>query len=1043
MLVSLASCSGGGGSGSAQLEITRGFATGNASFDGGLYIHGKNTTNGEQFSFALLAKQKAAVTLSFGTWEIRAIGWDNDPELDPLEGDVLCAHETVNFSSNNQALSLHATNAKCNSPAFATITADPNTSYMSQVGNLFEFKPLTVFPCGALYDPANPTQLLPSSLFTPGFCSNYPAGFQKKAGGVIVSLQTKLPGQLLTDGIVSGCMPAHVNVSGKPIPTFKLLPTKIPVTITLFDDPTCLDESIIGKFHFAEGVEAIVARTARNFDAVTAPTEFSTALALQSEPTRRGTTPLTTELPFFRCNFAAPADVGEACMKLPTVLGGASYVVSPGQNTLKIPGDCSPADITNPATEITGKITQTTCVESGDGLTSYLSFSLDMTAPEGMTSFDFGSTLNIYVRKNFRHVMTNLKKIIGWGNQSTVEDSLPNIYDDMETGNGDPRGGILGNLQDPFGPGFMGGFFWDVPCTATPLPAPVKKTIILSKHGMEEPIAVIVTNPPAHTVPGYIADSNNPNGPMASNVFHRRYILRKLINSVVGYKTNMVMDIACDGTSAWSTSVGANSRIGRREEFYSQNDADYISEERTLLYWNTTYPQNSRFELYRYSHGYDPITLSTIADSSFKRAEKFAGTNSNDLKVTDLHYSYMGDDVMSSEGLHYSEDDITGLNKVTHKVMPDIMVTKAGTPESVGSIFNNGLFEDEKERMRYGTTFNLNNEHTGAFKAGPNGKYIHAYPNAIGDKLVIVLHNGISLSGQEVAYSADKIAVDMSFDGTKAIVVASASADLIFYVWNGTAWNNGSASTSAVEILEALILNNGEFLIAVRKSDKKLYLGMGDTSNPPTTFPSALNLTSFYSTTPDEVQEFAMVKTSILAGGSETFHLVMNTFNTSTTDRVLSTCPYKPSAPTCTERQIKYAPADTGWAMHLSAHNSNDGKEIIISYADATPPSPPPGMVPTQYNSVRSSDRSVTWSTPVTYDATVDYEIMHSPSSFDVFDMTDVTLTPPSITPLPVMAPYIPPVAPGFKMNYNGLNPTNMQNVFTPTATFENIGAGL
>lgn len=1040
MLATFASCSGGGGSGSANFEINRGFATGNEVFTGGLYIHGRNTRTGEQFSFALDLEQKASLSLSFGTWDIRAVAWDGDPESDAFEGNVLCSHEVVNFNSNNQAVRLQVTNDKCEDPAFATVTSNPSTSFIRQVDGQYEFKPLTIYTCGALYDTTKPTQLLSSTSFTADFCSYYPLGFQQKAAGVIVTLQSLLPGKLPTDGLSSSCMSADQAIQAAPISTFMKLPTKIPVTISLFEDPNCNVDSLISKFDFSEGLESTVAKSARNFDAITAPTYSNTALALPSEMPQRGTTPLSTELPFFKCNFAAPTDKGDACLNMPPLPGIADYIVSPGYNLIKIPGnDCSAGDITSPSSSINGLISYNDCILGVDGTSAYLSFMLSMSATEGAASFNFGSTINIYIRKNFTNVMKGLRDSIGWGNQTSTDNSLASLSDDKDQ-DGDWMSGVIGDIQSPFGPIFMGGFFWDVPCTTTPLPAPIKKTMTLNEDGQQLGVMIIVTNPPPHTVPGYIADSNNPKGAAISNIFHRRYILRKLVDSVTGHKTELVIDIACDGTDTWSTSVGSNARIGRLEEIKDESSADAIRNERSLIYWNTTYPHNSRFEEYRYTDDYNPLTSIINFESSFIRGEKFAGTNSNDLKVTGLYYSYRASTIESSEEIHHSEDDITGLKLVTHKTMPDVQIrTMSGSPDPIGSIFNNGLYEDEKERIRYGTNIRMENQ-VGAFKAGPSGKYIHAYPNAAGSKLVIDFHNGNTLSSQEITYNAEKVAVDISFDGTKAIVVASGSADLIFYVWNGSTWINGSASTSAVETLDTGILNNAEFLIAVRKSDKKLYLGSGDTSNPPSTLPSALNMTSFHSGTLDVVQEFALIKTSILAGGPETFHLVMNTLNTTTNYRLLSTCSYTHSSPGCSENTVTSASQETGWVMNLSAHNSNDGKEIIISYAHA---SAPPGPVPTQYISTRSADRGTTWSNPVIYDAN-DYNIMTRPAGYDVFDMADVTKGIGSgLPPTPVMVPYIPPVVPNFKMNYNSLNPTEMEKVFTPRSVFENIGDDL
>ena len=98
-LTLLAAC-GEGGKGSVQLEISQGFATGNSQFDGGLYIHGKKVGSTEEFSFALVSEQRASLKLSFGQWDIRAVGWDDSAQV--FEGKTLCAYEKVNFQSNNR-----------------------------------------------------------------------------------------------------------------------------------------------------------------------------------------------------------------------------------------------------------------------------------------------------------------------------------------------------------------------------------------------------------------------------------------------------------------------------------------------------------------------------------------------------------------------------------------------------------------------------------------------------------------------------------------------------------------------------------------------------------------------------------------------------------------------------------------------------------------------------------------------------------------------------------------------------------------------------
>ena len=135
----------GGGKSTVKLEVTRSFSSSNSTFDGGLYIVGKNATNGEEFSVALTTESSISLTLNYGKWDISAVGWDNDPDL--FEGDVLCGSTSIDFKSAEASAPISVSSGNCKNP-----------------------KLLKFLTCGALFDPSNPSQLISSSNLTDSFC---------------------------------------------------------------------------------------------------------------------------------------------------------------------------------------------------------------------------------------------------------------------------------------------------------------------------------------------------------------------------------------------------------------------------------------------------------------------------------------------------------------------------------------------------------------------------------------------------------------------------------------------------------------------------------------------------------------------------------------------------------------------------------------------------------------------------------------------------------------------------------------------------------
>ncbi len=1005
----LISC--GGSKSSMKVEVTRSFSSTNSSFDGGLYLHGKNLSTQEEFSIALSNQSSTSIVLNFGKWDIRVVGWDNTSQV--MEGNVLCAHEVIDFKSEEQRASLQVTNAKCNDPALGSST------------------PVGIYFCGALYDPNAPQNLRSPDNLTVAFCDSYPKAFRKTdIQGIIYTLHSKLPGGSLSDGLNSGCLSSFNNHEKK-------IPTKIPLTMKVFSDSNCSGTSEIGKYYFPTGLDVTqLSRSELNFDAVF--NQNFQMLALAVPVSKRGTTPFLTEMPVIKCGaFASP----DYCLTLPSMPSGSHYVISDFDNALFIPGPINDGVCSNNTLTGWNSSLQLKGCEYKDGGLVIKVRSIGLPQNSNVNfSFGVGSGGEILYQYSARvsndiNIFRYLSHILGFN--EIPSPPLANSLLDSD-GKVDDRSqdlGIFGEISDLFSPSKVGGLFWDQTCSPAPLSNPITRNVSFIEKGSLKNYSLTLTNPPAVNTPRYIATSN-PRELTDTQAFHRRLIIRNF-KGLLGYQTETVFDFACDQEDMINFTT--NLRIGRLEAYDEELTASSINTKQTLFFWNTSLLQNTRFE--RYEFETDKILTGTNnwrvqrRSTSFIRGEKFNNLSNTQINSLNYRYNYQENDSQnttddsSSEELQSNQFDLMGTN-LTYSYYPFFRANgQTGQPLLPGVIFSDKLFPHEKNAV----LFRQKSTET-PIRYLPNGKFLHAYRQ--GDHLNIDRFDGTSYSTSTLytyaTSSNEVIASDLSPDGSKGIVVTKedASTFLKVYFYDGQNWEDRGWSIfdgESVRKLKVVVHNNGDHLIAIEAADDKLYFGVDSSSLTPTQ-PRVLNPFQPPSISIYKLEDFQLAKDDT---NQLWLSLIYSYDQTPNKNYNLSYCKVSSSNTTCnltTVDSFSETSSPTNKIESLSLFNADDGSAITLSYRKMQNGTGHEKSFTTPSSSINFTPVS---NKPI--NATSFYPVGINTGVIDLTQPIGGTSPNPQMR---VKAPFVPAVAPSFRMNYMSLEPSKFSSVFTPPGTF-------
>jgi hypothetical protein len=1048
-LLILAAC--GGGKGAVKLEVTRSFSSTNSTFDGGLYIVGKNTSNGDEFAVSLTTQSSTSLNLNYGNWEIKVIGWDN--YIDKLfEGDILCGSTTINFKKEVDSAPITVSSSAC---------ADLNP------------KILKLYTCSALYNPSSPNELISGTSLSDTFCNVYPQAWQNQAKGLKISLLDKLPGENFSEGITSICLPATTAS------TNKYLSTKLPLKITLYDDKDCLTAKKIGSYEFPKGLDEY-SRTSHPFDAIIATNDNGEALlALPTNISKRGISPFLTEIPSFNCG------TNGYCFQLPNLPSGTNYhyVLSHGFNSILLkpssPMECGEVKfISSMSQSNDNDIEMKECFK--DPVSEELILNLEVKYNATAESNKFFSVDNgtnkKYVMINSPAVQTfrTLKEVIGTPfTDNQIKKSFIEYNNEGPSGNNESKG-MLSDPIDILSPAKVGGVFWDQTCSTTPMSAAIKRSITFFDEGIKT-YQIILTNPPSDSIPQFIGYQTDSWGETISQNFHRRIIIRSF-HGPVGYKTEMLMDIVCDGVSSL-TSTGAI-KIGRFESYHSSQDDTKSKSEtsRKVIFWNTADSHKARFENYEAREEVDISTTTPTPKrkyNSFTRAEKH-GTASNvdKTKITQLNYSYeSGSDNASSwqrESLHQNEIDMEGTN-IT--VYPKVRLEKQN--QTIGSIFTDEANTTQLNRIRYN-----NEDPNNKTKVLSTGEMVSV--KNLSGTLQIQYFDGItttttSLQPSQTATSKLTFDLDISPDGKKVIVVSGTNESHLIEskIFNGSSWNSHETmipiytGTSGINKIKGRILNNGIIAVAAISSSNQLYFGI-NTSSTSNQLPSVTSEFGSMDTTSGSqaggsasqsynsvpiISEVDMAKdgsnfwifrkfqmTNTISGTTNTIiginYCIINTSNpgctpstSTTTGNIFSVQDSTYSSPD--SNQTPFKPYD------FSIYNSEDLKTIRISYNLTTI---------TQNGTTQNIVKNKTWlinSSGTSFSETNSDPIYQE--GMTSINLTTTSFTPPTAPPTILFySPFQKPSVPNFKMNFMGLKAGIFEStVFTEKNTFQAIGNGL
>lgn len=974
LTVSLYGC-GKSNSGAAHFEVTRSFATGNSQFDGGLYIHGKNLSTNEEFSLTLRNQTNTSINLDFGRYEIKVVGWDNDP--DPFEGDALCDRQIIDFRNEVQNESFKVARSQCNSSHIF------NSGYATQK--------LKIYSCGALYNPSSPLDLRSSKPET-NFCDDYPKLFSAPLKSAKIILHNKSPKGPFQEAMASKCL-IPSSQSSNLIDSNITLPTKIPITIVLYDDDNCSPEYEVGKNFYPQGLDHNLSRRDLPFDSILS-TGAQKFLALASPYSRRGTTPYLSMLPEILCpdlsttsesgnNFtmnssgttSSSSPTFDSCLKLPPLpplpagTGNYDYILGVGFNRIVLQENisCQTMSVTFTAPDIS----MLDCINENDKtileiLVNYLPSNpgivLNITTPNSPISYE------VLINNNI-HTFKDLVWALGYTKNSTE------LINSMDEGKDeDSSKGDLGIIWDLLSPSKIGGFYWDQTCSSSLLPFPINKYVRFQKDNGPIDLELSLTNSP---LAGY----------------HRRIIASEF-KTILGYRPITILDISC------------NAKTGRLEEQFEDYYSDEIKSEKKLLFWDTTNNENAQFEKYSLEevHQNNSNRLLTRTHTSFSRVQKLSESK---VKVTQLNYDFSPN--ISNQGSNPSHfEKASGQlyeieeSNIIKKEAPFLSKTT-----SVPTFFTDDYLQFEKEQAH----FDLNPDSILKYAAEENN-YVHVYKStsASASSITMKFFNGNNILPLNITNTYTHLAADISYDGTKAVVIASIGNQIHFYHFDDNQWSTNFlvfSTTATISKLSISLNDDGEYLLVAQTSTEINYIqkNIDDTVADTLSYNSITNLTRVLTgktTTPDE-----------------------NFWIIAEYSGQINFCKLNESTKTCTLSPVVNSNTNYLYGVHSK-------EDIVLISAKSCPAGSSCSLKTYRSNTTGGSNSFNEISNN-------NYSQFSLFSNLTQMDMNDITFSSTTAPTPPTPVPFVNLKAPSFKMNYRSLDPGFMKkNVFTEIFEEEN-----
>ncbi len=981
---------------SLKLEVNRQFATGNETFDGGLFVHGKSST-GKEFSFALADQTTAGITLDYGTWDIRVVGWDNSTEV--FEGDVLCASKQITFSEDNQLEEIKVSNEACDQNIFAGAAYRLTTPSAT-------FRELEVVTCGALYDPTTPVSLRSPGSLISLFCNDYPKALRKMARALTVSLDTVRPDGFRESGLTSNCIPAEETPT-KEILTLKRIPTKIPVTIRLYDTVDCDEEDLIDSFRFPEGIEGGTSREALRFDHLLHPALAKLALPITSS--QRASNFLGTEGPLLRCD-----NNTKGCVGLGSTFG-ADYILEPATPSfIRIPErlDCDTLLFTAMDATILNAC-------QSKGAETFLLITPDTSLTEGAGSaFDIDGQPYTYVIGNgFLKSLRELAAIMSLDDAAEAQDSFGENPPEQTEDIG------LSEVELFLSSAGISGLFWDQRCTTTPLPRAITRGLTRMEDGEERAYQVTLRNPPAGlTMPAYLAVAANPANPIPAAVFNRRFVVREVMPPAL-LRTRVVIDVACDNVEVVDLTGTSNIRMGRFERQKDFSEEGFELFEQNLVFWNTTDQQNARYEQFVRRLESDSESGTILRDHTrYIRSQKLpdAGTNHSLVKALSLSYLFERDLVDPEDPADdlYFEDFAHDEYALAP---PYVTKTKTGfAPQNLGyrGTFTQPVFNEELSELRF-QNFNPGR----SLVRMADGRFVHSYSRASGF-LHMEYFNGTTKVEFDDPMAPEEVWVGLSPDGTRAIVIATELNVIRTYVYDsGSGWVKTPTDLSSGNIIDRIrgeIDNTGSYLMGFY--DDGLFSYAAGTSGTPATVIEILN----QFTDPNDLIE----KFSIVTSTEGFFFILYRTYfdGGSLYERTIASCKLLITTSDCTNLTEHYESTDDLLMVtKLSAERAANGTDFVI-HAVAE-------VDPTLKDAIRVEvDGTTGVGVPTVTGLNLNFvsdSVFHFPSENQ--DMSTGASGTPDVT---IDVPYISGGAAGLPLTFRALDPNTFSGRFTPPASF-------
>ena len=378
--------------------------------------------------------------------------------------------------------------------------------------------------------------------------------------------------------------------------------------------------------------------------------------------------------------------------------------------------------------------------------------------------------------------------------------------------------GVLQDIRDLLGPKYLGGVFWDQTCSpSSPMPAAIERSILISDDGVPTTFRVTLSNS-NKTLPARLSTTG------FLTPLHRKLKVERFLNAPSGFKTEQVVDFACDSINDLVTGA---IQMGRAESTWEDKVSSTVTEtEKRLTFWNTNFGGMGQIEMFSTEKKVGSGQVIRL-HNRYMRASQFT---SQKFKINELEYNSEGSAGLYKEDLRSQEldgeNDPGVKTTLTRRELASLHKQNSTAP---GQMFDGVSFQKKRSTIFYNAGTSNSNLRGQVIRRNNHVFQIGYHQDS--STLKFSVKN--ELSGVEVSQdlnqsSVTKISMAVSAGGNYAVGYALKGSMVYYVTWKiGDSTFNWSTFGSMINFADAAVLDSGDYIFLTVDNSGIVYQSQG------------------------------------------------------------------------------------------------------------------------------------------------------------------------------------------------------------------------